>query len=157
MALKSYVDDAVANVPTGVPEMELIAAGTNSEAVRRFRINTDNDGNSFELTRAYFVVKNILASGTDGNQSCHVTLGGTITNVGTLPTEARNRDVIAYADINGVMLSAQGSGGIYAEGDLNACTNYAPNTTIQSAEFTCAAAAQTFQAGATYELWGVRK
>lgn len=164
LATVGYVDNAVANIPSGggsaPKEMELIASGTNTEPVRRFKITTDNDGNAFELTKAYFVAANFVSNDTSTNKAISLEMGGDIIAMGTLQTDGdtKNKEIVAYANSDGVMLTTQGRGGIYAQGEkFYFATNFKPNTTITKVDFYCADALQTFKAGATYELWGVRK
>ena len=166
LATKSYVDRAIANVAPGdssvtINKMELIASGTNTEPVRRFKITVDNDGNPLELTRAYFVVANASAEPKESsyrNSGCHVKLGDEIIAPVYMYDDTGNREVIVYTDADaGLMLVAQGGGGIYNRGNAIMATGYTPNNVITEAIFETADATEAIAAGATYELWGVRK
>lgn len=168
LATLGYVDNAIANLPSGgsaIPKaMELIASGTNTEPVRRFKITADNEGKPFELTKMYLVVRNLVSNNTDGNQGITIDIQNTTTgldasliNAALMTNEAKNKDVVAYANEDGLFQAFQGGGGIFSLGTPKFSTVFMPNQTFTLVNFTCANALQTFQTGATYELWGVRK
>lgn len=156
-----YVAEVYENQIGAPQQMELIASGTNTEPIRRFKITVDNDGIPFELTRATFVVANASAEPKESsyrNSGCHVKLGDEIIAPVYMYDDTGNREVIVYTDADaGLMLVAQGGGGIYNRGNAIMATGYTPNNVITEAIFETADATEAIAAGATYELWGIRK
>jgi len=161
LATEDYVDEMIASSggSSAAAEMELIASGINTEPVRRLKITADSEGNAFELTKATFIVKNVKDSGDGtGNMNCHVKLGFEMGNPVQMYTGTTNRDIVAHTDaVSGVMLVAQGKGSFYTYGAPMMATNYIPNQSITDAMIETADATKAIAAGATYELWGIRK
>ncbi len=165
IATKTYVDNAIANLPSGgsaIPKaMELIASGTNTEPVRRFKITADNDGNAFELTKAKVYIKNIVfdaEASVATNKNCFITIGNAEIRPGLTLGTGNFKDVIAYADNEGTAWAAQGTGDKnYSYGQTLTAISYAPNQTITMVDFATADASVRIAVGATYEVWGVRK